>query len=113
MDYDGNFYYNPEASGLAMVASIDFRDDYDFDIIAVWKEKETGKMYYAGDSGCSCPSPFEDYNSLADLNPLNENTLDEFRSYVKERAEWGYGVSAMERGNFLRSVTMTLRHAQK
>lgn len=33
---------------------------YEFDTICFWATKE-GKVYTASDSGCSCPTPFEEY----------------------------------------------------
>lgn len=71
-------YYNPAALGLKVVAEIDYTDgNYQFDFRVVWKH-ESGKFYTGRDAGCSCPSPFEDYESLdkfdelTDLTPLRE-----------------------------------------
>lgn len=63
---EGNPYYDPEKCGLEKVAELDFSDGcYQFDITAVWTKKDApGKFYWASDSGCSCPSPFEDYAEL-------------------------------------------------
>lgn len=33
--------------------------DYSFDLTRVYRHTETGELFYAEDSGCSCPSPFE------------------------------------------------------
>lgn len=59
--YDSNIYYSPEKFGLETVGDIDFDDDYGFDIFVVWRETATGRLGYGEDSGCSCPSPFEDF----------------------------------------------------
>jgi len=113
MKFQDNPYYYPEKSDLTLVASVDFADCYEFDIVAVWKVNETGQMYYAFDSGCSCPTPFEDYRELDDLNPLNENTLEEFKQVVNEQYSYrSYSMTPREKGNFLRSVTITLRKVQ-
>lgn len=57
-------YYNPENFGLTTVGSVYWYDgSYEFDMTVVWKDAE-GNFYWAHDSGCSCPSPFEDYTSL-------------------------------------------------
>lgn len=60
-----NYYYDPASAGLEMLAFEDHgaRDDYGFDILAFWVDKD-GVVYSASDSGCSCPSPFEDYTSM-------------------------------------------------
>lgn len=67
--FDGhNPYYNPEACGLKIIR-IDERDvSYSFDIVMLWEDLKTGKWYWAHDAGCSCPSPFEDFLGLGDLN---------------------------------------------
>lgn len=57
-----NPYYNPQELGLDMI-SFD-RDDlcYAFDTLCFWVVKgSTGSVFTAQDSGCSCPTPFEDY----------------------------------------------------
>ena len=60
-DTDYGIYYTPEHHGLELVGSASEDDmSYEFDIFAVWKD-ESGNLYWASDSGCSCPSPFESY----------------------------------------------------
>lgn len=56
--------------GLTLVAEHDFSDGcYQFDIRAVWVD-DKGRLFTARDSGCSCPSPFEEYHSVKDLERL-------------------------------------------
>lgn len=65
MSWDKNLYYAPEAFGLKVIGELNDPDaDYSFYDFVVWKHEETGKIYWASDSGCSCPCPFEDYTSL-------------------------------------------------
>ena len=67
MSWDSNIYYHPEKYGLEEVGEVDWDDEpYQFNITAVWRD-ENGDYYLASDSGCSCPAPFEDFNSLSDL----------------------------------------------
>lgn len=55
-----NIYYDPEKFGMTTVGSVEFSNlDYCFDTFVVWQGIE-GYFYYAEDSGCSCPLPFED-----------------------------------------------------
>lgn len=61
-----NYYYNPAEAGLEMLSFEDDNLSYEFDILAFWSTKD-GVVYSASDSGCSCPVPFEDYTSLAEL----------------------------------------------
>lgn len=81
---DNNIYYDPEKFGLEIFDQID--DDhasYSFDDFVIWRRLEDGKLFYLTDSGCSCPSPFEDYG-VADLIPVTsleqlEIAIDEYR----------------------------------
>lgn len=61
-----NYYYSPESHGLDMISFEDADLSYEFDILAFWATKD-GVVYSASDSGCSCPTPFEDYTSLESL----------------------------------------------
>lgn len=61
-----NVYYDPEKFGLTIIDSWDFSDgSYQFDYRVIWKNTK-GELLTARDSGCSCPSPFED-TALTDL----------------------------------------------
>jgi hypothetical protein len=60
-------YYNPEKFGLTLVGMADEAGlSYEFSMFGVWKDAG-GQLYYGADSGCSCPSPFEDFTSLEAL----------------------------------------------
>jgi hypothetical protein len=73
--YDNDPYYSPEKFDLEIIDSLEFSDAYyQFDMRVVWRHTETGKFYTARDSGCSCPAPFENYNSLDDLDELTDWT---------------------------------------
>lgn len=78
MGWDENPYYNPEKFDLFIIDSLSLDDEpYQFDYIVVWRHHETMKLYWARDSGCSCPSPFEDYESIDDLEELFDFRLIE------------------------------------
>lgn len=75
-DYDVNIYYHPEKLGLTEVAEIDWSSgSYEFDYRVVWKDAN-GILYTARDSGCSCPSPFEDYDGIESLDRLDITVLE-------------------------------------
>ena len=57
-----NPYYDWKKLGWEML-SLEPNLSYAFDIICLWKVGS--KVYTASDSGCSCPSPFEDYTGSA------------------------------------------------
>lgn len=83
MSFDTNPYYNPEATGLTKVAEVDLAEPcYSFDLLAVFADGEG--LYLATDSGCSCPTPFEDYNGKADMTgPLTVDQALEEASSLK------------------------------
>ncbi len=84
-----NPYYSPEDLGLTQIV---FGDDpnacYSFDMFVVWQEDATGDLYYGTDAGCSCPSPFEWVNSLADLTKYTD-----WDTFVTDVEAWGNGLS--------------------
>lgn len=99
-----NVYYNPEKYGLGPVAELELAEpNYSFDTVVVWKHNENGLLYWAHDSGCSCPVPFEDYTSLEDLRLVFPDTYDELRRYVADSYD------ASERLSFLRKVRAELK----
>jgi len=61
-----DLYYQPEAFGLQTIGEVEWNDEsYSFNFTVVWQSKEDPKVFYwAQDSGCSCPAPFEDFTSL-------------------------------------------------
>lgn len=70
-------YNDPTALELETVAEIDYSDgDYCFDLRVVWLHRPSGEFYTARDSGCSCPSPFEEYHALGDLEMLSIPELE-------------------------------------
>lgn len=91
MSWENNVYSNPEKHGLRFVAEIgDEAAAYTFDEIVVWQSLKNGKLYWATDSGCSCPLPFEGYTEICMLTPLGKiSELEEFmaaESYVTRSA---------------------------
>lgn len=61
-----NLYSNPSNYGLELIADVNFSEGWDFDIYALFRNDD-GMYFMAHDSGCSCPSPFEDYHSASDI----------------------------------------------
>lgn len=56
----------PEKFGVEIVAEYETGGSYEFCTTLVVREVATGHLYAAHDSGCSCPTPFEDLKSLSD-----------------------------------------------
>jgi len=89
----GNIYYSPESYGLQIVGDFEWSEpDYSFDMLVVWKEGR-GKYWIGEDSGCSCPSPFEDINDINQLDgPYTKDGLRKRINYrIEERTDNGYG----------------------
>lgn len=57
-----NIYYDPEHFGVEKVTEFERSEpSWSFDTFVVWYAAETDTYYWGSDSGCSCPSPFEDF----------------------------------------------------
>lgn len=56
-----NPYSYPERCGLKIVAELEENLSYAFDMLVVWEDLKTRELFYGEDSGCSCPTPFEDF----------------------------------------------------
>lgn len=67
--YDTNIYYYP-AEPWSVIAEAEWGASYEFDTLVVWQNRETGEVRAAHDSGCSCPTPFEDYDSMEDTTKI-------------------------------------------
>lgn len=57
-------------------------ESYRFDETNIYLHKPTGRIFYASDSGCSCPSPFED-TTVSDLTEIT--SLHDFDGLVEAR----------------------------
>jgi hypothetical protein len=55
-----NPYYAPEKFNLEMISFDEPGLSYEFNTLCFWSNDQ-GMVYSAQDSGCSCPTPFEDY----------------------------------------------------
>ena len=55
-------------------------EPYQFYLVGVKRRASDGKLFWSTDSGCSCPSPWEDHTE-ADWSPLDE-TWPEFVDVV-------------------------------
>ncbi len=57
-----NIYDNPEHFGLSIFGDVEYSSGcWEFDTLVIW-EDEQGGLWWARDSGCSCPIPFEHEN---------------------------------------------------
>ena len=102
-----NVYYDPESFGLEIVAELEYSSgSYEFDTRVVWKDKKHKEFFTMRDSGCSCPTPFEDYN----LSNLDKLDLAVLRKEVKDELahEW-HNVSPETAQDFIRKVELATK----
>lgn len=58
---------------------------YSFDIFMVFQHDASGRIFYGQDSGCSCPTPFENYHfNGPDKTSFTEVTRTNLEDFVKE-----------------------------
>jgi hypothetical protein len=87
-----DLYHSPEKFGLSPLGEIQWGPAcYDFDLTVVWQDTTTGALYFADDSGCSCPSPFES-QGRDDLTPIDkpQTFIDHVNKRIKDMEECGY-----------------------
>jgi hypothetical protein len=71
------------AEHLTFIGDIDLAEpDYSFHILRLYVRKSDGVILYGTDSGCSCPSPFEDMK----VSELKETSLARVADMVREAA---------------------------
>lgn len=109
MGWFDNPYSEPEKFDLSIVGMVQREPCYDFNMCVVWKHT-SGTHYYGFDSGCSCPSPFEDVTSLDKLSRLHWKNFKKFEVEVRE---WGddHNVPAVEVETFLNKAHLSV-HAR-
>lgn len=104
-----NIYYNPKECGLEIIDTLDESGlSYEFNTLIVVRATDTNRMYWAHSSGCSCPTPFEEYSYASaenhNLNEIRRETLDQFINAVND-----FPVSVDERQAAIQKVRNGLR----
>lgn len=69
---DLNPYSNPANCGLELLAVAEDNEPWQFDICALWRDIVSGRFFMGSDSGCSCPSPFENVRGVGDLTEVTD-----------------------------------------
>lgn len=96
--FGNNIYYNPEKFNLEVMGEIEWSEpNYDFDMTVVWKSKR-GQYWVGSDSGCSCPSPFEDFKGVEDLDgPYDKRALrTQLNHMIRNKNDRSYGYGEAE-----------------
>lgn len=82
-----NIYYHPEKSGFEIFDSIEMDASCEYSTTLILRNTESGRLFYVQDSGCSCPTPFDEA-SEADLKPLVLETIEEFERDIEEHHKY-------------------------
>ncbi|WP_328967944.1 DUF7574 domain-containing protein [Streptomyces sp. NBC_00239] len=84
-----NIYYSPEKFGLKELGEVDTGGSYEFNKFVAWSRPDDGAVFWSTDSGCSCPSPFEDLESVDSLERVRD--VAEFarvaRAWVRDASD--------------------------
>jgi hypothetical protein len=97
---------------LTHISTIETRQaSYEFSLIAVYQDPNTAEFWWAADSGCSCPIPFDSVCSFADMLPLNDLTWNNLVHVVRTR-DLGDGVDGAERLSWLRKLSAKIEEAR-
>jgi hypothetical protein len=96
---------------LRIVAEHDTAGSYEFDIALAVEEVSTGKVWFASDSGCSCPTPFEGHDFPGDdwqLISSRAELLKALEEFCPRQEDHYRDFSAGERLEFADKVTAAL-----
>ncbi|KKK56067.1 hypothetical protein LCGC14_3068230, partial [marine sediment metagenome] len=89
---EGHIYCNPESFGLKVFAMAEMEMSWEFSMFVVWVDGE-GMLFYAEDSGCSCPIPFEDIGHITQLLRIGDGRfgLQSFYQTLNAWKDWNDG----------------------
>jgi len=94
-------YNKPELYGFETLDEIDIdQESYQFNIIAVLRRKSDGTLWWAHDSGRSCPNPFEDvfeWERLFNTDELEKIWLGRYSKNTTQK-EWDEFISKVKDG---------------
>ena len=98
-----DLYYNPKAYGLEVVGEVDCSDGaYQFDLFVVWYDPKQDDYFWGADSGCSCPTPFEDEDLSTLARGTAKDVLTDLKAWRQRAGEYFYSGSE---GAYERLVT--------
>lgn len=88
--YDKNVFYANDKLGLTLIDSLDQPDlSYEFNTFIVVQHIESGRVFEAQSSGCSCPCPFEEYYfNSPDNTDMSEVTVANFSTFETSIISW-------------------------
>lgn len=106
--YDYNPYYSPEKCGLKLIAEVEWPNlSYAYCTTVAFLDLETGRVFLAQDSGCSCPTPFDNFEGTGDFIPYESN--DQVRRLIAEHHDYDDPVPPFEVRAFIRAIREATR----
>lgn len=79
-----NVYSSPENHGVRLLEVASKSGlSYRYNMAILVEELTTKNQYFARDSGCSCPAPFEKFKNVQDMTPLRGHEA-EYRDMVRD-----------------------------
>jgi hypothetical protein len=109
MSYENNVYYSPEKSGLSNLVTLDEPGmSYEYHYLIVMQDNKTNRIFYAEDSGCSCPTPFENY-IFTSADDTNMDEVTQFNFGVFEGVVNDFPVDMSKRQECLKTVADALK----
>lgn len=100
-----NVYQYPENHRLKIISVFEREPQWDFNMHVIFKHEDTNKVYYAHDSGCSCPTPFEDFSGIDDMEEITKEGFESFSSMIM-REDYG---TVGEKREFLDKVKLAFQ----
>lgn len=103
MEWYSGTLASPASVGYELVEEIETDNEaYQFNLVGIFRKEEDGTLWYATDSGCSCPVPWEDVQVSA-LEPYDYSEVEEI-----VRNAYGYKRNQIElEGALLRLRKLT------
>lgn len=87
MKFQENPYYSPELCGLSIFDEINTADSYEYDMFVIWRKLDDNTLWWDSDSGCSCPTPFDNGDHGHELTQITEDTFYNFDLALKNHSD--------------------------
>lgn len=85
-----NPYYSPESLGLEMISFDQPGLSYEYNTLCFWATND-GRVFYAQDEGCSCPTPFDEYSGETQKDVIQKlGQVGSADQAVRTAKSWGH-----------------------
>ena len=66
----GDWYYKDLKEQATLILSHESLGGYEWDTVEIWERHSDGRLFLAADSGCSCNSMGDGFDSFEDMRPI-------------------------------------------